>query len=354
MLRPVLDPAEVGEFLGGWAGGPVANISQFSKGQVSSVFSFDVVGDFRTVLRRSDPDASSGRYVVRFVSPENGEGLKKVRFIGPRAAAVGIPVPRLVHHGEVRLSVGNLSDEERLRHDSGAYPLAFAICDRAPGEHMGELQDADRRHLIPAAVRAIDLISQIDISDTTGYGWFDGEGNGRWETWQDYIAAQEFSLGEGGLYARRRSWFDEEFLEVEVFQRLSDRMMELLAVIPRVERSVVHMEFGYDNALVVGDEVSAALDWDNSIIGDHLYDGAWNDLYMPELDFKRLFTDRYAETGRVVPGLDDRWLLCQLHIGLQVLQWYGVSSNPRAYEWMKGRTLFLMGEGPTVGRHPDS
>lgn len=354
LLQPVLDLLEVSEFLARWAGGPVENISQFLNGQVSSVFSFDVAGDFREVLKMSDPDASSGQYVVRFVSHEYGEGLKKDRFIAPRAAAVGLPVPRQINFGEVELSVANLSDEEKMKNDAGAYPLSYAICDRAPGEHMGDLQEADRRHLVPAAVKAIDAISLIDISDTSGYGWFDGEGNGKYEMWYDCIAAQAHPNGGDNFFGRHRKWFDEGFLEADVFQHFSDRMIELVALNPIVERSVVHIDFGFDNTLVVADEVSAVLDWDNSIIGDHLYDGARTDLYLPELDIKQLFVDRYVRTGRDVPGIDERWLCCQLHIGLEALRWYGVSNNPSAYEWMKARALHLMGEGPAVGRHPDS
>jgi aminoglycoside phosphotransferase (APT) family kinase protein len=129
-------------------------------------------------------------------------------------------------------------------------------------------------------------------------------------------------------------------------------MMSTMERIPEVERSVVHMEFGFDNTLVVGDEVSAALDWDNSIIGDHLYDGAWNDLHAPLFDYKQLFADQYAATGRVVESFDDRWLVCQLHVVLQALQWFGVSKNETAYHWTKARILFLLGEGPAVGRQP--
>ncbi len=347
MLKPDLDLTELTDFLTDWAGGPIENLSQFSNGQVASVFAFDVPG-------HADPHSHSGKYVARFVSSENAEGLKKDRFIAPRAAAVGIPVPRHTKHGETRMRVANLSDEEKLSNDQDSYPLSYAICDRAPGEHMGELQDPDRRHLVPTTVEAIDTISLIDVSDTTGFGWFDGEGNGKHATWFDYIAAQSFTQGSGSFYERRRNWFDEGFLEAHVFQHFSDQMIELARSLPPVDRSVVHMEFGYDNTLVVGNEVSAALDWDNSIIGDHLYDGAWNDLYMPELDFKRLFIERYKLTGRDVPNLDERWLCCQLHVALQTLQWYGASKNPNAYQWMKARTLFLLGEGPAVGRHPDS
>ena len=320
------------------------------------MFGFDVVGDVREVLSETDPDAASGRYVVRFVSSEYGEGLKKDRFIGPRAADVGVPVPRLVHHGEVALAVGNVSDEERSQHSESAFPLGFSICDRMPGEHMGELQDADRQHLISATVRTIDMISVIDISDTRGYGWFDGDGNGNGKhaSWFDYLGAQVFPEGVNDYFDRRCSWFDEGFLEYDVFRRLSDRMMTLASSIPEIDRSVVHMEFGYDNTLVEDDEVSAALDWDNSIIGDHFYDGAWNDLYMPKLDFKQLFADRYELTGRVVPGFDGRWLCFQIHVGLQALQWYGVANKPEAYEWMKAQTLHVVGDGPNVGRHPDS
>ena len=347
MLKPELSIPEVTEFLSDWAGGPIKKLSQFSNGQVATVFAFDVPS-------HAGLDMNSGEYVARFVSIENAEGLKKDRFIAPRAAAVGIPVPRQLEHGVTNMSVANLSDEEKQENDQTSYQLSYAVCERAPGEHMGDLQDPDRQHLIPTTVVAIDTISLIDVSDTTGYGWFDGEGNGKYSTWSDYVAAQAFPQGGDNFFERRRKWFDEGFLEADVFQHFSDRMMELTGFTPENERSVIHIDFGYDNTLVVEDQVSAALDWDNSIIGDHLYDGARNDLYMPEIDLKRLFVERYELTGRDVPNLDERWLCCQLHVGLQALQWYGFSSNPQAYEWMKARTLFVLDEGPAVGRQPDS
>lgn len=162
MLRPVLNIDEVSAFLERWAGGAVAKVSQFSDGQVSSVFGFEVRDGERGVSRARDSSLGSashgviapgvfgrlgrvsaerhsnsllkeggpvpaGKYVVRFASVENGDGLKKDRFIAPRAAAVGLPLPGLVEHGEVRMAVGNLSDEERLEHSADSFPLGFAI-----------------------------------------------------------------------------------------------------------------------------------------------------------------------------------------------------------------------------------
>ena len=208
--------------------------------------------------------------------------------------------------------------------------------------------------MIPTAVQTIDRISLIDISDTRGYGWFDGEGIGQRDSWASYIAAESFPEDGGSFYKRRRTWFDEGFLEFDVFRHFSDRMMSDVSGLPEIDRSVVHMEFGYENTLVVGSEVSAALDWDNSIIGDHLYDGAWNDVYASGLNYKRLFAEHYELMGRDVLRFDDRWLVCQLHVVLQALQWYGRANKEAAYHWMKDRMLFLLGEGDAVGRHPDS
>jgi len=347
LLRPDLNIDELTAFLERWAGGAVRGVSQFESGQVSSVFGFEVLGG---------QSVESGKYVVRFVPAADGGAVRKDRFIGPRAAAVGLPTPRLLKYGEVRLAVGNLPNEERLLHDASAYPLAFAICDLMPGEHMDELEDAGRRHLVPAAVEAIDKISLIDISDTTGWGLFDSDGNGMDASWAAYIEEVVFPEDGGGFYERRRDWFEDRggFLEFDVFRKASDRMMSTLEGLPEIARSVVHIDFGYDNTLVIGNEVSAILDWDNSIIGDHLYDGARTDVYASELDWKALLAERYELTGRDVPGFDDRWLVCQLHVVLQALQWYGRSNSEPAYHWMKARMLYMLGEGPAVGRHPSS
>ena len=352
MLQPVLDIDEVTDFLGQWAGDVVVGVSQFSNGQVSSVFAFEVLGDASGPPKEGGK-VKSGRYVARFVASEYGGAVSKDRFIAPRAAAVGVPTPRLLKYGEVSMSVGNLTDEEKESNDAGSYPLAFAICDLMPGEYMGELQDKDRRYLIPAAVRSMDRISMIDISDTSGWGWFDNEGNGKLESWAEYLGEESFPESGGDFYERRRAWFDDGFLEFDVFRKFSDRMMELVARLPDIDRSVVHIDFGHDNTLVIGNEVSAVVDWDNSIIGDLLYDGARSDVYAPDIDFKQLFSERYASTGRVVHGFEDRWLVCQLHVVLQELQWYGRSNKEAAYHWMKARMLFLLGEGDAVGRHPE-
>jgi len=352
MLQPALNIDELTAFLERWAGGPVGGISQFSNGQISSVFAFEVKGDFRAVLRDADPRATNGRYVVRFVPVEHGEGLKKDRFFAPRAAAVGVPVPRVVAYGELRMMVANMNDEDRASNGDGAFPLAYSICDRMPGEHIGDLQDKDRRHLLPAVVETIDRISAIDISDSTGYGWSDSEGNAKHASWLSYIVAESFPEDGGSFYERRRDWFTEGFLEFDVFRHFSDQMMSIASGLPEVDRSATHNDFGYDNVLVVGSEVSAVLDWDNSIIGDHLYDGAWNDVYASEPDYKRLFAEQYEKTGRDVPSFDDRWRVCQLHVVLQTLGWYGRSHNEAAYHWMKDRMKHLLGEGSAVGRHP--
>jgi hygromycin-B 4-O-kinase len=371
LFRPELDIAELTSFLEEWAGGAVSDISQFEHGQVSSVFGFEVRDLFRAssddlvaaaVSPSSSPDPGEdtpvepGKYVARFVAKENGGAVTKDRFIAPRAAAVGLPTPRLLASGEVPMAVGNLPDDERSKHSADSYLLAYAICDLMPGEHMGELEDEGRRHLIPAAVEAMVKISEIDISDTTGYGWMNDEGNGQRESWSEYLTEETFSREPGSFYDRRRDWFDDRggFLEADVFEHFSERMMSALEALPEVGRSVVHIDFGYDNTLVIGDEVSAVLDWDNSIIGDHLYDGARTELYASNLPLKQLFVEQYASIGRDVPGLDERWLVCQLHVGLQALKWYGNSKAEPAYHWMKARLLNVMGEGPAVGRHPDS
>lgn len=356
MLKPVLEISEVAAFLGEWASSPVADLELMPTGQIASVYSFDVGSDdshgSASGMRQSD--IGSSKYVARFVSPEYAEGLKKDRFIALRAAKVGVPVPRIVELGETAMRVVNRSPEEELARDGSASHLAFAICERAPGEHMGELQDVDRRHLLPAAIEAMDSISHIDISDTIGFGWFDGEGKTGFATWVEYLAATAEKTSPGSFYKKHRRLFEDGFLEADVFDYFSQRMMELAGYTPVTERSVVHSDFGWDNTLVEGDRVTSVLDWDNAIIGDHLYDGARTDLYSPDLDLKPLFAERNRSTGREVPNFDERWLCSQLHVSIDALGWYGRSNNPEAYEWMKARTRFLLGEGPAVGRHPSS
>jgi len=351
MFRPEIKTEEVTAFLTDWAGGGrVSDMTRIEAGQVSSVFSF--------ISEEGVPDSDETgpcKLIVRFSSHENAGGLVKSGFIIERAAAAGVAIPRSFGIGEAELPVSNLTDEDQKHFDANRYPLTFSISEWVDGEEMEDLQNRSAAGLILQTIETIEKISSVDISGTSGWGWFGGDGVGRHASLFEHYAASVFDKSKTRLYAQHRDRFESGFLEVDTFDFFSNRLMEIVERLPEVPRVLVHTDFGWDNVLVRDGEIAAVIDWDNAIFGDELYDYARQQVYVANVDFRSMVRSRWESAGWDMTGFEARWMTCAVHAVLDTLNWYGWSDNATAYEWLKAQGLELLGEGPpVVGRHPGS
>ena len=346
MYKPKLDLAAVTSFLEMRSTAPVFNVRHIDAGLVSTIFSYDL---------SDHPSEQHERFIAKFSSHENKGGLDKGRFISQMMAGSAIPVPEHVAYGETELPVGNLTPHDRELFSADAFPLTFSISRFIEGKQFPDLQNSSASHWIPIAVDTISEISSVDVSSTTGWGWFNGDGSARHQSWKEHLLASCFDKRLSRLYNQHTERFTDGFLEVSTLKHFSDRLRHAVEQLPEVSRSLVHTDFGWDNALVDDNQVVAIIDWDNAVFGDELYDLARLGVYAPAIDLRNTAKLRLEDQGKHFTCFDERWLACEIHMVLDTLSWYGWSNNPAAYQWMKARGLELTGDGPAVEiSHPDS
>ncbi|MFN2520660.1 MAG: phosphotransferase, partial [Candidatus Limnocylindria bacterium] len=118
-----------------------------------------------------------------------------------------------------------------------------------------------------------------------------------------------------------REQLDGSPAALEAFDEGLVRMRALTDRCPE-DRHLVHDDLMNRNVLVLGDRVSAVLDWGSSLYGDFVYDVAKLVFYRPwrpdwaDVDFAAEARAHYAAIGLAVPDLTERLACYCLRIGL--------------------------------------
>ncbi len=242
MFKPVIDIRRVKEILAGCFDAPVEDLEPIDVGQMARVFSFKVAGE---------------GYVARFANKRTAESIEKDRFVAERLVSSSVPVPPIIHSG----SAGG---------------LYYGIAPRAPGSPLLAVHGEDNWPVVTPLIETLDAIHQADVSDTIGYGMFNGEGRGAFGSWRECLKDVALEGGNDSFFGPWHHYFDT-FLDRELFDLIYDRMVELLPFCPE-ERFLVHGDYAYGNVIVEGQKITAVLDWANAMYGDFLFDIAWMDL----------------------------------------------------------------------------
>ncbi len=251
-------------------------------------------------------------YVIRFGGyPEDfAKDRRATRFASKR-----LPVPEIVEIGE-------------------ALGQHYAISTMARGEYLEELDAAAWQTVLPAVVAALDALRDADVADTQGYGGWDGsDGNATRESWPEFLLA----VAEDPVGRRGEGWPDRLSTMSPAADRLFTRgLAELAATVADVDRHLVHGDLINRNVLVAGDRITAVLDWGCGLYGDHLYDGAWLDFWAPwhpglgSVGIADRMAEHHAAIALDVPGREDRWRACLIHVGLAHLAYNAATGNRTA------------------------
>jgi hygromycin-B 4-O-kinase len=240
--------------------GTISNLSQIRHGGESQVYRF--TGDDRRLIVR----------INRTV-----EGFEKDIFARCKFEHLNLPIPEVVR-------IGRINDH------------FFCISEEVPG---ATLQDLNRDALTPVlgpTARVLDEIAKSDLACMTGFGPFDANGIGKYESWRDFLIHTAVP----------------EIKQMNPFLR---RLEALIEHCPEIS-GLIHGDFGSKNVLTDGRRITAVVDWSEAMIGDPLYDVANVFFWRTWLDCMEQQA-RYFETYRPdLPDLNDRLLCYQLRIGL--------------------------------------
>nr|WP_255639196.1 aminoglycoside phosphotransferase family protein [Deinococcus betulae] len=277
-LKPEYTPSEAAAILQTTCGLTVTDVQPLAGGHFSQAFGFEADGR-RLVARFGTQDAA----------------YRKDAYAGATFARV-LPVPRVL---QISAFQGG----------------TVAVSERAPGRMMSEYSNDFLAQFQPARLELLASLAQVDVSTTTGYGWFDHQGQGGFSSWHAFLAAI-MDPCEDGFYADWHSLFGGPLLDRVFFEQVYAQVMRMARYLPEV-RGLVHNDLSRENVLMDGTHITGVIDWANALYGDPVYEAA-------KANWRSGGEWAGALQLRFSAWPDYKWRLLTytLHVGLDDLRFY--------------------------------
>ena len=273
------------------------NLIPVVEGQESQVYSFSY----------NDRD-----YICR-INPTI-EGFKKDDYSYKNFNSKSIPVPKIIEYG-------NFNDTH-----------FFCISEKAKGITLEDSSEKTVDTLLPDITSVWMAISEIDISNTNGYGIFSSEnGNAPYSSWREYL----LSIFDEKKYDWKKL---NEIQEVDskLVNDIKKEFLELLEYCPE-DRKLRHGDFGSNNMLVdpTIPIITGVIDWDNASYGDPFYDtnGFWRTWLMCMEKTSVYWEQKYSH----IPNYYERIRCYQLHTGLGEIYENALDGDFETLNWCQER-----------------
>lgn len=271
--------------------GTITNLQQMTEGEESQALSF---------FHNNKP------YVAR-INPDV-KGFKKDQYAYEHFKSGNIPIPRVSKLGHV---------------DSNH---SFCISELISGI---TLQDADLAQITRLLEPLTDVwseIGRIDISNSSGYGEFDENGNGKYETWEDFtLAVLDYDWKKV-----------TDVIDAELVEKIKDELKRLVLLCPN-ERKLVHGDFGANNVIVEDKQIKSVIDWENALYGDTLYDIAIAYFWSPWLLCMQKSAEYWEELFNRTDDYHSRIRCYQLRIALHEIYDNATDSDVKMVDWLQKR-----------------
>jgi len=280
---------------------PVTKLDNLVEGEDSQAFYFDT---------------DNHRYVIRI--NKSDYGFKKDAYASTHFTQAGIPIPKIYQ-------IGMLDSDH-----------AYCISDFVVGKTIQDLDRTAVEAILPDTLGVLQIIRDVDINSTTGYGEIDLSGNGKSVSWQEWLLAHispsDFNWHEVVL----KGCIKQEFLDrvFSAFRQLTNRVPN--------ERCLIHGDFSSNNVLVGNNKIVAVLDWDSASYGDWLFDIAgayyWRD-HLPCMDVQ---ADYYEKQLSNLPNYHARIICYQIRAALIEMYVQAMRGENQKLEWHVKRCRTLV------------
>lgn len=217
--------------------------------------------------------------------------------------------------------------------------LFYCISEWLPGRILTNRSPDETRRLLPSLFTNLLAMSRVPVPTQTGFGILNGAGQPRrsYPTWAAFVGAVDdfpltFTPRGNERYKPWEALFGTTTSANALVQDARHRLKALLPHLPN-ERHYVHGDFGYDNALANGDQLTAVLDWAELRCGDWLYDLAYVAWYDEQaVDYIGAFRQWADVNGVAVPKLRERVRAYFLSIFLGSVF---LAANRGLWEWYR-------------------
>ena len=275
------------------------HLKEVSGGQIARTYSLDIDGR---------------ACILQFNEQNMSQGCLNELFFRERFLQNGIPVRFVLHEGDFA-------------------GLHFTVAVKVQGKGLIQIPLSEFISVLPSVMDILLSISSIDVSDTSGYGWLDGNKNGKFASWQEHLR-QVRDEEPGEFYDRWHGLFDSTFLDRNLFDDFYKKMEDRLDLTPS-SRELVHGGFGYGNVVVNDRQISGVLDWQDARYGDHIFDLAyminWLDRSLQEACVN-VYQESIRKIGRSEAHLEDRIKCYWYYIGLDGLRFAAKTENEGFYK----------------------
>lgn len=252
-------------------------------------------------------ETHEGQRVLR-VNAKNDFGFRKDQFAHAHFNSDAVPIPKIFDIGEIQAGV------------------FFAVSERMPGKTLDKFTHAEIDNLMPKIISTVDAIHAI-APPGKGYGTWDLNGQGKFTSWREMIKAD--------LHQDDAETTSADFYDSALAESLRNEIMAMFDVIPE-ERKLIHRDYGFNNTLSDGVNITGVIDWEGSAYGDPLQDVAWLDFWHNQQGYAKAFKRYYSEQGRDMPQFNERVTCYKLLAGCGSLDFFARSRQPKKYEDTKG------------------
>ncbi len=284
----------------------VTDLAALSGGEWSEAFGFKYSGnDYVARFGQFEEDYLKDQFASGYGSPQ-------------------LPIPKVLEVGK----------------GLGGY---YAISERAFGTMLDDQPKEAMKLTIPSLFATMDAIRETDISQFTGFGYWDTHGNGTKASWREMlldVATDEPNSKTHGWKSRLK----DSPVGEEPWHEAYANLIELSKGLPDT-RSLVHNDLLNFNVLVNNSKITAVIDWANAFYGDFLYDLAqftfWGPLHEPVkgIDWEAEALAHYTAISLEVPDFKRRLQCCMVHMGLDAQAYFAYKSNWTLFEAVAERTL---------------
>lgn len=232
-------------------------------------------------------------FIIR-INPDI-EGFKKDNYAYNHFNSKDLPIPKIIKYGKYNNS------------------FYYCISEKASGITYEDSSEETIVKLLPNITKILLNISDINISNTNGFGPFSSEtGNGLYKTWKEFLLSSLEEHKDEWQKATKIKQVDEKLI-----LEIKDYFLNLIKKCPE-ERVLIHGDFGSNN-IIVNDNLSdfsAVIDWDCAGYGDFLYTVASAHFWSPWLICMKKTAEYWDNIFSTLPNYNDRIMCYQLHIGL--------------------------------------
>ncbi len=259
-------------------------------------------------------ETTRGTKFVRF-NKHTDSGFRRDKFAYEHFSGPYVPIPRI---------------EEINILPNGLY---YAVSEFVPGITADKLTSDDLGDTLPSLIRTMEAIHQIEPVGS-GFGSIQSDGNGNANSWHEALdrsldGSSDVILGSLPMFER------------DVAERFKSKMKDYYEYCPKDIRKLIHKDFGFNNTIAEGGQITGVIDWDTMAYGDPLYDVAWQGFWSPsfdwadEVDIVGAMRQQYVDNNRLPESFDERIDCYKMIIGVNCLGFFAKSGQQAGYDYAR-------------------